>query len=77
LRDEIARLIPFALNRVGELGDWRDIKLLTVCVDRLRQWYGPGLLCIGDAAHAMSPIGGVGIRISMLHGSHRVERRGG
>ena len=60
LRDEIATLIPFARDRVGELRDWDDIKLLTVRVDRLRQWYRPGLLCIGDAAHAMSPIGGVG-----------------
>jgi 2-polyprenyl-6-methoxyphenol hydroxylase-like FAD-dependent oxidoreductase len=65
LRDEIAMLIPFARDRVGELGDWRDIKLLTVRVDRLRQWYRPGLLCIGDAAHAMSPIGGVGINLAV------------
>jgi 2-polyprenyl-6-methoxyphenol hydroxylase-like FAD-dependent oxidoreductase len=62
LRDEIARLIPFARDRVGELGDWRDIKLLTVRVDRLRRWYRPGLLCI---AHAMSPIGGVGINLAV------------
>jgi 2-polyprenyl-6-methoxyphenol hydroxylase-like FAD-dependent oxidoreductase len=65
LRDEIATLIPFARDRVGELRDWDDIKLLTVRVDRLRQWYRPGLLCIGDAAHAMSPIGGVGINLAV------------
>jgi 2-polyprenyl-6-methoxyphenol hydroxylase-like FAD-dependent oxidoreductase len=65
LRDEIATLIPFARDRVGELGDWSEIKLLTVRVDRLRQWCRPGLLCIGDAAHAMSPIGGVGINLAI------------
>ena len=46
-------------------GDWDDVKLLTVAVDRLRQWYRPGLLCIGDAAHAMSPVGGVGINLAI------------
>jgi 2-polyprenyl-6-methoxyphenol hydroxylase-like FAD-dependent oxidoreductase len=64
-RDEIVRLAPFFRDRVGELADWNDIKLLTVAVERLRQWYRPGLLCIGDAAHAMSPIGGVGINLAV------------
>jgi 2-polyprenyl-6-methoxyphenol hydroxylase-like FAD-dependent oxidoreductase len=50
-------------DRVGELHDWEPNKLLTVHVDWLRQWYPPGLLCIGDAAHAMSPVGGVGINL--------------
>jgi 2-polyprenyl-6-methoxyphenol hydroxylase-like FAD-dependent oxidoreductase len=65
LRAEIARLAPYLGDRVDELRDWEDIKLLSVAVDRLRQWYRPGLLCIGDAAHAMSPIGGVGINLAV------------
>jgi 2-polyprenyl-6-methoxyphenol hydroxylase-like FAD-dependent oxidoreductase len=64
-REEIARLAPYLGDRVRELGDWSDIKLLTVAVDRLRVWHRPGLLCIGDAAHAMSPIGGVGINLAI------------
>jgi 2-polyprenyl-6-methoxyphenol hydroxylase-like FAD-dependent oxidoreductase len=56
---------PFLHNRVRELGDWNDVKLLAVAVDRLRHWYQRGLLCIGDAAHAMSPIGGVGINLAI------------
>ncbi len=64
-RDEIARLAPYLHDRVDELADWSDVKLLTVAVDRLRTWHRPGLLCIGDAAHAMSPIGGVGINLAI------------
>jgi 2-polyprenyl-6-methoxyphenol hydroxylase-like FAD-dependent oxidoreductase len=64
-RDSVAQLAPFAADRVGELQDWEPIKLLTVHVDRLRQWFRPGLLCIGDAAHAMSPLGGVGINLAI------------
>jgi 2-polyprenyl-6-methoxyphenol hydroxylase-like FAD-dependent oxidoreductase len=64
-RDAIAQLAPYMADRVGELRDWEPIKLLTVQVDRLRQWYRPGLLCIGDAAHAMSPVGGVGINLAI------------
>jgi 2-polyprenyl-6-methoxyphenol hydroxylase-like FAD-dependent oxidoreductase len=64
-RDAVAQLSPFMADRVGELRDWELIKLLTVQVDRLRQWYRPGLLCIGDAAHAMSPVGGVGINLAI------------
>ena len=64
-RAEIARLAPYLGDRVGELAGWPDIKLLTVAVDRLRVWHRPGLLCIGDAAHAMSPVGGVGINLAI------------
>ena len=64
-RDNIAGIAPFLADRVNELKDWDDIKLLSVAVDRLRQWYRPGLLCIGDAAHAMSPVGGVGINLAI------------
>jgi 2-polyprenyl-6-methoxyphenol hydroxylase-like FAD-dependent oxidoreductase len=65
LHGEIVHLAPYLSDRIGELADWSDIKLLTVAVDRLRVWHRPGLLCIGDAAHAMSPIGGVGINLAI------------
>ena len=61
----VAQLAPFVADRVGELQNWDNIKLLTVRVNRLPQWYRPGLLCIGDAAHAMSPVGGVGINLAI------------
>lgn len=63
--ESVAQLAPFVADRVQELQDWESIKLLTVQVDRLRQWYRTGLLCIGDAAHAMSPVGGVGINLAI------------
>jgi 2-polyprenyl-6-methoxyphenol hydroxylase-like FAD-dependent oxidoreductase len=64
-RARIASIAPFLHDRVGELRGWDDVKLLTVKIDRLRQWWRPGLLCIGDAAHAMSPVGGVGINLAI------------
>jgi 2-polyprenyl-6-methoxyphenol hydroxylase-like FAD-dependent oxidoreductase len=64
-RDEIVRIAPFLSDRVAELREWDDVKLLTVTVDRLQRWWRPGLLCIGDCAHAMSPIGGVGINLAI------------
>ncbi len=64
-RRQVGAIVPFLHDRVGEIERWDDVKLLTVRVNRLRQWYRPGLLCIGDAAHAMSPIGGVGINLAI------------
>ena len=64
-RDVIAELEPWLRDRVGELKSFDDIKLLTVAIDRLRQWHRPGLICIGDAAHAMSPVGGVGVNLAV------------
>jgi len=64
-RAGIVEAAPFLRDRVRELRDWSDVKVLTVRSDRLRKWYRPGLICIGDAAHAMSPVGGVGINLAI------------
>ena len=64
-RSRIVEMSPLLADRVGELKSWDDVKLLSVTVDRLRKWWRPGLICIGDAAHAMSPIGGVGINMAV------------
>jgi 2-polyprenyl-6-methoxyphenol hydroxylase-like FAD-dependent oxidoreductase len=64
-RNDLVALNPALKDRMNEIGSWDDVKLLTVRVDRLKRWYCPGLLCIGDAAHAMSPVGGVGINLAI------------
>ena len=65
LKSNIAAAAPFLADSLAELRSWDDLKLLTVQVDRLPRWYRQGLLCIGDAAHAMSPVGGVGINLAI------------
>ena len=64
-RERLVRLLPWMGDRAAELEHWDQLSLLTVQIDCLRQWWRPGLLCIGDAAHAMSPVGGVGINIAI------------
>jgi 2-polyprenyl-6-methoxyphenol hydroxylase-like FAD-dependent oxidoreductase len=64
-RRDVANGARFLANRVDELKSFDDVKLLSVTVDRLVDWCRPGLLCIGDAAHAMSPVGGVGINLAI------------
>ncbi len=64
-RAELADAAPLFSDRVDALASWDDIKLLSITVNRLERWWKPGLLCIGDAAHAMSPIGGIGINLAI------------
>jgi 2-polyprenyl-6-methoxyphenol hydroxylase-like FAD-dependent oxidoreductase len=64
-RQAVVAMSPFVRDRVAEISDWNHVKLLTVAVDHLPLWHKPGLICIGDAAHAMSPIGGVGVNLAV------------
>lgn len=64
-RDAVARLHPGLADRVAQLADWDQVKMLTVQINRLRRWHAPGVLMIGDAAHAMSPVGGVGVNLAI------------
>jgi 2-polyprenyl-6-methoxyphenol hydroxylase-like FAD-dependent oxidoreductase len=65
LRERLGALMPVLVGRVSEIRSWDDVKVLAVKVDRLRVWHRAGFLCIGDAAHAMSPVGGVGINLAI------------
>jgi 2-polyprenyl-6-methoxyphenol hydroxylase-like FAD-dependent oxidoreductase len=64
-RTAVVEMVPALAGHIDDVKGWDDVKLLTVTVDRLRKWSAPGLLCIGDAAHAMSPVGGVGINLAI------------
>jgi 2-polyprenyl-6-methoxyphenol hydroxylase-like FAD-dependent oxidoreductase len=64
-RAAVAAVSPLPPERMQEVMSWQDVHLLTVRIDRLKRWWRPGLLCIGDAAHAMSPIGGFGVNLAI------------
>jgi 2-polyprenyl-6-methoxyphenol hydroxylase-like FAD-dependent oxidoreductase len=65
LKDDVARMAPILKSGLADVKGWDDVKLLTVAINRLKRWTLPGLLCIGDAAHAMSPVGGVGVNLAV------------
>ena len=64
-KNDLQKLAPFLESSLEKITDWEKIKLLSVTVDHLTNWHLPGLVCIGDSAHAMSPVGGVGINLAI------------
>jgi 2-polyprenyl-6-methoxyphenol hydroxylase-like FAD-dependent oxidoreductase len=64
-RAGVVAMAPSLRDHIADVASWDDVKLLTVKIDRLNRWARPGLLCIGDAAHAMSPVGGVGVNLAV------------